>query len=68
MKLNFLNTVPYVCEQWEKEVQQNPAAPFLTEEISENGVLGKWYTINVPDTNNAKRNLKQLQKMVGFIS
>ena len=35
MKLDFLNTVPYVCEQWEKEVQQNPAAPFLTEEISE---------------------------------
>ena len=39
-----------------------------TEEISENGVLGKWYTINVPDTNNAKRNLKQFQEIKNFIA
>ena len=37
MKLDFLNTVPYVCERWNALVQQEPAAVFLTEEVSGTG-------------------------------
>ena len=37
MKLDFLNTVPYVCERWNALVQQEPAAVFLTEEVSGSG-------------------------------
>lgn len=39
MKLDFLNTVPYVCDRWEQLTQNNPSAVFLTEEAS-----GKDYT------------------------
>ena len=34
MKLDFLKTVPYVCERWAEVTAQAPQAPFLTEEIS----------------------------------
>ena len=34
MKLDFLNTVPYVCDRWERNVQADPARVFLTEEES----------------------------------
>lgn len=37
MKLDFLNTVPYVCERWTALSQQEPAAVFLTEEGSGTG-------------------------------
>ena len=37
MKLDFLNTVPYVCERWTALAQQEPAAGFLTEEGSGTG-------------------------------
>ena len=38
MKLDFLNTVPYVCERWTALSQQEPAAVFLTEEGSGTGI------------------------------
>ena len=34
MKLDFLNTVPYVCERWAEVVKKDPSAVFLTEEES----------------------------------
>ena len=34
MKLDFLNTVPYVCERWQEIVKRDPSAPFLTVELS----------------------------------
>ena len=37
MKLDFLNTVPYVCERWEALVREDPTAVFLTEEETGNG-------------------------------
>lgn len=39
-----------------------------TEEISENGVLGKWYTIDIPDTNSAKRNIKHFQEIKKYVA
>ena len=36
MKLDFLNTVPYVCQRWEELVEKNPSAAFLTEEMTGN--------------------------------
>ena len=39
-----------------------------TEEVSENGVLGKWYTINIPDANSAKKNLRLYQEIKNFIA
>ena len=38
MKLDFLNTVPYVCERWAEVAERNPEAAFLTEETSESTV------------------------------
>ena len=35
MKLDFLNTIPYVCERWDALVREDPSAVFMTEE--ENG-------------------------------
>ena len=35
MKLDFLNTIPYVCVRWAELVEKDPAAVFLTEEGSE---------------------------------
>ena len=34
MRLDFLNTVPYVCERWDDLARQDPSAAFLTEEAS----------------------------------
>ena len=34
MKLDFLSTVPYVCERWDDLARQDPSAVFLTEEAS----------------------------------
>ena len=34
MKLDFLDTVPYVCERWAEVVRRDPGAVFLTEEES----------------------------------
>ena len=34
MKFDFLNNVPYLCERWQEVVNQNPSAPFLTEELT----------------------------------
>lgn len=34
MKLDFLNTVPYVCERWREVARQDLGAIFLTEETS----------------------------------
>ena len=34
MKLDFLNTVPYVCERWAEVERQKPDAVFLTAEAS----------------------------------
>ena len=34
MKLDFLNTVPYVCERWHELAAKDPSAVFLTEELS----------------------------------
>ncbi len=34
MKLNFLNTIPYVCECWANVVSQAPDAVFLTAEVN----------------------------------
>ena len=34
MKLNFLNTIPYVCECWANVVRQEPDAVFLTAEVT----------------------------------
>ena len=39
MKLDFLNTVPYVCERWNALVQQEPAAVFLTEDAFDENSL-----------------------------
>ena len=39
MKLDFLNTIPYVCRSWMNVVSQDPEAVFLTEEVS-----GKCFT------------------------
>ena len=36
MKLDFLSEVPYVCERWAEVVVKDPAAVFLTEELSGN--------------------------------
>ena len=36
MKLDFLSKVPYVCERWAEVVVKDPAAVFLTEELSGN--------------------------------
>ena len=36
MKLDFLERVPYVCERWAEVVAKDPAAVFLTEELSGN--------------------------------
>ena len=35
MKLDFLSTIPYVCERWDALVREDPSAVFMTEE--ENG-------------------------------
>ena len=37
MNLNFLKTVPYVCERWAALAAREPAAVFLTEEQTERG-------------------------------
>ena len=34
MKMDFLNTIPYVCERWAELVRDDPHALFLTEEDS----------------------------------
>ena len=34
VRLDFLNTVPYVCERWDDLARQDPSAAFLTEEAS----------------------------------
>ena len=34
MRLDFLNTVPYVCRRWAEVVRHNPDAAFLVEEVS----------------------------------
>ena len=34
MKMDFLNTIPYVCERWAQLVRDDPHALFLTEEDS----------------------------------
>ena len=34
MKMDFLNTIPYVCERWAELVRDDPHAFFLTEEDS----------------------------------
>ena len=34
MKLDFLNTVPYLCERWAQLVSVKPSAVFVTEEMS----------------------------------
>ena len=34
MKLDFLNTVPYVCKRWADVVEQDPEAAFFIEETS----------------------------------
>ena len=39
MKLDFLNTIPYVCRSWMNVVSQDPEAVFLTAEVS-----GKCFT------------------------
>ena len=39
-----------------------------TEEVSESGILGKWYIIDVPDSSDAKSNLKNFQKVKNFIA
>ena len=38
MKLDFLNTVPYVCARWTELAEQNPDTDFLTEETSGNSL------------------------------
>lgn len=35
MKLDFLYTVPYLCDRWAELVQAKPDAVFLTEEVQE---------------------------------
>ncbi len=37
MNLNFLKTVPYVCQRWAALAAREPAAVFLTEEQTERG-------------------------------
>ena len=34
MKLDFLNTVPYLCDRWAEVLREDPDAVFLTEEAS----------------------------------
>ena len=34
MKLDFLNTVPYLCDRWAEVLREDPGAVFLTEEAS----------------------------------
>ena len=34
MKLDFLNTVPYLCDRWTEVLREDPGAVFLTEEAS----------------------------------
>ena len=35
MKLSFLDSIPYICEQWAKVVARTPESPFIAEEVSE---------------------------------
>ena len=52
-----------------KNMRNFDSAKWLkTEEISENGVLGKWYTVDVPDEIQARRNLFEFNNIKKFIS
>ena len=35
MKMSFLDSIPYICEQWAKVVAGSPTSPFIEEEVSE---------------------------------
>ena len=35
MKMSFLDSIPYICEQWAKVVARSPESPFIAEEVSE---------------------------------
>ena len=36
MKLDFLQSVPYVCSRWAELAAQSPSSVFVTEEVSGN--------------------------------
>ena len=35
MKMSFLDSIPYICEQWAKVAARSPSSPFIAEEVSE---------------------------------
>lgn len=35
MKMSFLDSIPYICEQWAKVVARSPSSLFIEEEVSE---------------------------------
>ena len=40
----------------------------ITEDVNENGIIGKWYLIKVPEEEEAKKNLLKFNKIKNFIA
>ena len=60
MRLDFLNTVPYLCERWTELAEKTPAAVFVTEELS-----GRSFTRAQTDALSARVYAWLLQKGIG---